>query len=47
MTRPAVVTTPGEIVQPATLQKESRFSDIFPVEVIIINLNKKIIKIIK
>ena len=33
MTKPSVVTTAGEIVQPAALHKEPRFSDIFPVEV--------------
>ena len=32
MTKPNVETVAGEIIEPAALQKEPRFSDIFPVE---------------
>ena len=32
MTKPAVMSNRGEIIEPATLHKEARFSDIFPVD---------------
>merc|ERR1719447_846110 len=32
MTKPAVMSNRGEIIEPATLPKEARFSDIFPVD---------------
>ena len=31
MIKPAVQTTPGQIIAPATMEKEKRFSDIFTV----------------
>merc|ERR1712142_55655 len=32
MTKPSVISNRGEIIEPATLHKEKRFSDIFPVD---------------
>ena len=32
MTKPAIMSNRGEIIEPATLHKEARFSDIFPVD---------------
>ena len=32
MVKPNIELNPGEIIEPASLQKQNRFSDIFPVE---------------